>query len=71
MAHTTANHTAPVSLNARLAAYAAAFRAYRTRRAVYKRTFAELAALSDREMADLDLDRASIRYLAREAANRA
>lgn len=38
--------------------------AYRARRARYNAVFAELSALSDRELADLNISRADISYIA-------
>ena len=38
------------------------------RRRIARTTFAELAALSDRDLADLGMSRADIRYVARQAA---
>ena len=38
------------------------------RRAVYRQTVRELSALSGRELADLGISRAEIRYLAQQAA---
>lgn len=45
------------------------FAAYLQRRAVYNQTVRELSALSNRELTDLGISRADIRYLANEAAN--
>ena len=39
------------------------------RRRVYRTTMNELSALSDRDLSDLGLSRASIRRLAQDAAN--
>ncbi len=44
---------------------------YRTRRAAFKRTLAELDSLNDRELSDLGLTRFMIEDVAREAARRA
>lgn len=44
-------------------------RAARARRSVYRRTVRELGALSNRDLADLGLCRASIRQVARDAAD--
>lgn len=43
-------------------------RSFLKRRKVYKRTFHELARLTDRELADLGIPRSNIRRLAQEAA---
>lgn len=45
--------------------------AARQRRAVFRRTWAELHALSDRDLADLGIARTEIGALAREAARKA
>ena len=55
-------------LAARLDAVLIDIRARLARRRVYKQTFAELAQLSDRELADLGLSRSEIRRVAFQAA---
>lgn len=52
----------------RVAGLVAAFREGRRRRAVYNQTLRELRALSNRELADLGLDRSMITRVALEAA---
>ena len=44
------------------------FATYRARRAIYRRTRAELAALSNRELADLGIPRCHIHRVALETA---
>lgn len=44
---------------------------WRRRRAVFLDTYRELSALGDRELADLDLSRAQLTQIARDAALRA
>jgi uncharacterized protein YjiS (DUF1127 family) len=56
------------TLAARLTAVVESVRAARARRAVYRETYAELARLSDRDLADLGLHRAEIDQIARDAA---
>lgn len=41
----------------------------RARRSVFKTTFAELAQLSDRDLADIGIHRSNIRAIAAEQAN--
>ena len=41
------------------------------RRRVYKRTYNELSAMTNRELADIGINRGMIAAVAREAANRA
>lgn len=68
MAHLTETRTASLplferfaELRATLAERFAAYRSYRT-------TFAELSALSDRELEDLGICRADIHHISRESA---
>ncbi|WP_223163003.1 DUF1127 domain-containing protein [Roseivivax sediminis] len=55
----------------RLSNLAADWRAALERRRVYKRTLNELAALSNRELADLGLHRSQLRSIAWQAAHEA
>lgn len=55
-------------LSIRLQHLRAAYRLAQTRRAVFRRTFNELAGLTDRELADIGIPRAHIRRVARDAA---
>ena len=48
-----------------------ALREERRLRAVYRQTYRELSELSQRELADLGIDRANIREIALEAARNA
>lgn len=68
MAYVTGNRADRLSFAARLGEIktqaAAEFAAWR----VYRRTFNELQALNDRELADLGIPRSSIRRVALEAA---
>lgn len=52
----------------KLSALIAEFRLALNRRAVYRQTFNELTALSDRELNDLGLDRSELRSIALDAA---
>lgn len=70
MAHTTANITnAQSGLGARVSGLVATFQARRARRRVFKQTYAELASLSNRDLADLGLARSEIARVAWQAAN--
>ncbi|MBP1805213.1 DUF1127 domain-containing protein [Rubellimicrobium aerolatum] len=60
--------SAAPSLAQRLTDLRAAWTEHRARRRAYRETLAELEALSDRELADLDLHRSRIPEIAREAA---
>ncbi|WP_121632179.1 DUF1127 domain-containing protein [Tropicibacter alexandrii] len=60
--------TAQSGLVARLNAAIVALRAHSARRRVYKETFRELSALSNRELCDLGLSRSEIRRVAYQAA---
>ncbi|MBD3625808.1 MAG: DUF1127 domain-containing protein [Rhodobacteraceae bacterium] len=42
---------------------------WRRRRAIYNRTYRELAALTDRDLADISISRADIAAIARKAAD--
>lgn len=52
----------------RMRAATADFAAFRAKRRVYRETIAELIVLSDRELADLGINRAEIRRIAKAAA---
>jgi uncharacterized protein YjiS (DUF1127 family) len=67
---TFVNHTrtATAGWADRLGAYAATLREASRRRAVYRRTLAELRALSERDLADLGIHSAMIPQIAHEAA---
>lgn len=69
MAYATDNSTLRQSaIGGRLSAILIDIRARMARRKVYNTTFRELAALSDRELADLGLNRTEIRRIAWQAA---
>ncbi|MDH5453422.1 MAG: DUF1127 domain-containing protein [Paracoccaceae bacterium] len=68
MAHTTINRGFDAGLFGRIAAFAADFRESRQRYRAYRQTVRELEALSDRELHDLGLGRASIDEVAMDAA---
>ncbi|MBN9887327.1 DUF1127 domain-containing protein [Salipiger abyssi] len=55
-------------LTGRFADLAAGLREHLARRRLYKETFRELAALSNRELGDLGLNRSMIRRIAWQAA---
>ncbi len=55
-------------LSARFTAFSADLRARLARRAAFRTTLRELSALSDRELADLGLNRSVIRRVAYQAA---
>ncbi|MGP6090089.1 DUF1127 domain-containing protein [Antarctobacter jejuensis] len=70
MANATANITNTHSgLVSRLAVIRETLRTRMERRRVFKQTFNELAALSNRDLADLGLARSEIRRIAWQAAN--
>jgi uncharacterized protein YjiS (DUF1127 family) len=69
MAYATDNSTLRQgATGGRFSAILIDIRARMTRRKVYNATFRELAALSDRELADLGLNRTEIRRIAWQAA---
>ena len=68
MAH--AINTSPVTLADRFANVKAGVKMAMARRSAYRRTYNELASLSDRDLADLGLHRSAIRRLSLEAAQR-
>ncbi len=62
-------NTAPAAASGvSLSTLRSAFADWRKRRAIFVRTYDELNALSNRELADLNISRADIRYLALQAA---
>ena len=65
---TTMNSTASASFGARVANVISGIRARRAKYAVYRSTMRELDALSERELNDLGINRASIRAIAYQAA---
>ncbi|WP_408648460.1 DUF1127 domain-containing protein [Thalassococcus lentus] len=69
MAYTSnANVSLQSALAARFEEWRMDLRARLARRRVYKQTFGELSALSNRELADLGLNRTEIRRIAYQAA---
>ena len=60
---------APVTLFALVADLRVRVATAQKRRAVYRRTYSELAALGDRELADLGIARAQIPDIAKEASD--
>lgn len=69
MAYVNSTRTARFGLSDRIAATVASVKLALQRRAIFQRTLHELNALSDRDLADLGLDRSQIRSIAREAAS--
>ncbi|MBV7396840.1 DUF1127 domain-containing protein [Mameliella sediminis] len=70
MAHATAiSSKAHSGFGARFAGFVEMLQARHARRKVYKQTYAELAALSNRDLADLGLARSEISRIAWQAAN--
>ncbi|WP_243721942.1 DUF1127 domain-containing protein [Meridianimarinicoccus aquatilis] len=55
----------------RFQSIAEALRTQRARRSIYRRTFDELSMLNDRELNDLNISRADIATIARQAADQA
>lgn len=68
MAYTNFSGAMPVSKSAVAGGWLAALRNTFARRAMFTRTVRELSALSNRELADLGLDRSMIYTVAHEAA---
>ena len=68
MAYVNTSRAASPGLVDRVSALVAAVKLSLQRRATYQQTLHELNNLSDRDLADLGLSRASIRSVAREAA---
>ncbi|MDP5083944.1 MAG: DUF1127 domain-containing protein [Yoonia sp.] len=68
MTYNTATGFAGFSLGQRFAALRADMAEYAAKRKVYNTTLAELASLTDRDLDDLGIARASISAIAREAA---
>jgi uncharacterized protein YjiS (DUF1127 family) len=68
----TQTQTAPAlpGLRGQVSRLATALAAARKRRAIYNRTYNELASQSDRELADLGIHRSQIRSLALESAEK-
>lgn len=67
MAFTTQTH-AGVTFADRIAAFRADFNAARAKRATYRTTKNELSSLTNRELADIGINRSMINRLAMEAA---
>lgn len=68
MAFATAIRTAETGIMDRISAFARELSARRAQYRVYSRTVNELAALSNRDLADLGLSRSQIESVAHEAA---
>lgn len=68
MAFINISRSATPSLADRFPGFLADVKAMLARRAIYNQTVRELDALTNRELADLGIDRSEISALAREAA---
>ena len=68
MAYVNSSRATSIGVFDRVSALVASVKLALQRRATYQQTLYELSALSDRDLADLGLSRASIRTVAREAA---
>jgi uncharacterized protein YjiS (DUF1127 family) len=68
MAYITGNAAPSFGLGQRITSYLERVRQARKAREIYRTTYEELSALSDRDLADLGIARASISSVAREAA---
>lgn len=68
MAYITSNSAAGFGFGQRFAAFMERARQARKAREIYRQTYEELSALTDRDLADLGIARMSIREVAREAA---
>ena len=70
MAYITGNAAPAFGFGQRIAAFVERARQARRARVIYRETYEELSALSDRDLADLGIARISIRDVALEAARR-
>jgi uncharacterized protein YjiS (DUF1127 family) len=68
MAYITGNAAPTFGFGQRIAAFVERARQARRTREIYRETYDELSALSDRDLADLGIARISIRDVALEAA---
>ena len=68
MAYVNSSRAASLGLSDRISTLVASVKLSLQRRATFQQTLNELNALSDRDLADLGLNRSSIRMIAREAA---
>lgn len=68
MAYMTSTRSVQMSFSGRLAALVVAVKDLIARRRVFNQTLFELGQLSDRDLSDLGLNRASISDVAHEAA---
>ncbi len=68
MAHITHTLGSQSALADRFGGWVASFKAARARRRVYRTTLNELRSLSDRELADLGLNRCMLQRIAYQAA---
>jgi uncharacterized protein YjiS (DUF1127 family) len=71
MAYALSNTQSGFNLSATLHNAVEAWKAASAKRAVFNRTFNELNALDDRDLADIGLARRDIRALAQDFANKA
>ena len=70
MAYITGNAAPAFGFGQRITAFVERARQARRARVIYRETYEELSALSDRDLADLGIARISIRDVALEAARR-
>lgn len=68
MAYASSNTVSGFSFSAMLHNAAEAYKTARARRALYNRTYDELASLSDRDLADIGVARSDIQAIARQEA---
>ena len=71
MAYALSNTNTALGLPATLQTVANAWKIARAKRAVFNRTYNELNALDDRDLADIGIARGAVRNLAREVAEKA
>ena len=69
MAYASDNRTATLGLGDRFSEFVAHVQRIRAQRKLYRTTYNELAALTDKELADIGVARSSIRSIALSAAN--
>jgi len=68
MAYVSNNRTTSIGFADRVSAFFATVSEARAKQKIYRQTFSELNALSNRELADLGINRSAIKNIALEAA---
>ena len=70
MAYALSNNNSAFNISARLSQMADAWRTARTYRQVFNQTYNELQALSDRDLADIGIERSEIGSISRDEAKK-